>query len=184
MDKRRGWSVGHRRRRGESREERRFNERKRERVVGYERQKGEGRRERATPIRPRHEKAAITSTLVIERKWLKVLLGSRKRLLSSTITTGSTISFTSTATICHRFFLPVPHITFLRLLSYSPPRARTFLPSIFVSFRPSLASLYVYLRARRTVLASDFGSVVFTYLDGTGEDRRGLMINPKEIKLA
>lgn len=43
------------------------------------------RNERATRtnrplLRPRHEKPAITSPLVIERKCLKVLLGSRKRL--------------------------------------------------------------------------------------------------------
>lgn len=31
-------------------------------------------------LRPRHEKPAITPPLVIERKWLKVLLGSRKHL--------------------------------------------------------------------------------------------------------
>ncbi|KYN36730.1 hypothetical protein ALC56_08521 [Trachymyrmex septentrionalis] len=49
-----------------------------------ERQSEEGKR--TTPIRPRHEEAAITSALVIERKWLKVLLGSRKSLLSSTTT--------------------------------------------------------------------------------------------------
>lgn len=95
-------------------------ESRRERRTDRERQSEEGKR--TTPIRPRHEEAAITSALVIERKWLKVLLGSRKRLLSSTTTTtstttsnstSSTISSMSTATICHRFVLLVPHFLLL-----------------------------------------------------------------------
>ncbi|KYQ59025.1 hypothetical protein ALC60_01961 [Trachymyrmex zeteki] len=53
----------------------------REMRTDHERQSEEGKQ--TTPIRPRHEEAAITSALVIERKWLKVLLGSRKRLLPS-----------------------------------------------------------------------------------------------------
>lgn len=79
----------------ESKDERqRGKEKARERETDYMSDK---EKRASRPIRPRHEKTAITSALVIERKWLKVLLGSRKRLLSSAATINGINSSTSTA---------------------------------------------------------------------------------------
>lgn len=74
-------------------------------------------------LRPRHEKPAITSPLVIERKWLKVLLASRKHLLGH-----------------HRHPWDLPSFFLLLSPSFSALLSSSFFSS-FVSFRLSLYTL-------------------------------------------
>lgn len=83
----------------------------------------------------------------------------------------------STATICHRFFLLISRLLLLLPLRFLPLTSRFFLLLLFV-FSLFVLPLAAPLRAYLLQI-----SVVFTYLGGSSEDRGGLMINPKEIKL-
>lgn len=90
-------------------------------------------------LRPRHEKPAITSPLVIERKWLKVLLGSRKHL----------------GYHHHLWESAFPSFFFLRLFLYSSPFSFCEEKEKFglVAFNVSCATMLSYVALDNQMIA-------------------------------